>query len=88
MTDPIILNVHGAYHPRDAGNAHGAEHLVVAADFHRGRLRREVGDALCKPRRKFWGLNPHPERKPTCKRCLDLAARHGLTLPTPKVTDQ
>lgn len=25
--------------------------------------------------------SPGPERKATCKRCLELAARHGLALP-------
>lgn len=80
----VTLTVYGAYHPRDAGNAAGRDHLVVSVAFSKGRLRREAGDALCKPARKFWGLHSHPERKPTCKRCLDLAARHGLALPEAK----
>lgn len=77
----VTLSVYAAHHPLDRGNAAGRDHLVVSADFTRRRLRREAGDALCKASRKFWGLYPEPERKATCKRCLELAARHGLALP-------
>jgi hypothetical protein len=80
----VALTVYGAYHPRDAGNAAGSDHLVVSTDLVSGRLRRAAGDALCKPAQKFWGLYSHPERKPTCKVCLEIARRHGLSLPTPR----
>jgi hypothetical protein len=75
------LTVYGAYNPSDRGNSAGGNHLVVSEDLARGRLRREAGDALCKPERKFWGLYKHPERKPTCKRCLEISARLGLQDP-------
>lgn len=85
MTDQpsITLTVYGACHPRDRGISHGSNHLVTSVDLVSGRLRREAGDALCKPAAKFWDLVHAPERRPTCKRCLELAARHGLALPTP-----
>jgi hypothetical protein len=76
--ETTTLTVHGAYHPKDCGNSAGADHLVVDSDYQHGRLKREAGDALCKPARKFWGLYSEPERKPTCKRCLEIAVRHGL----------
>jgi hypothetical protein len=76
------LTVYGAYNPSDRGNSAGGNHLVVSEAFVGGRLRREAGDALCKPARKFWGLYEHAERKPTCKRCLEIAARHGLPVGT------
>lgn len=75
-----VLSVYGSYHPRDRGNAHGANHLVLSSKYVKGRLRREAGDALCKPATKFWGLYAEPDRKPTCKACLAVAARHGLAL--------
>jgi hypothetical protein len=81
------LTVYGAYNPSDRGNSAGANHLVVTGALVRGRIRREEGDALCRPAQKFWGLYSHPERKPTCKRCLEIAARHGLLLPTLETKD-
>jgi hypothetical protein len=37
---------------------------------------RVAGDALCKPRGKFWGLHPvDAGRPPTCKRCVAIAGR-------------
>jgi hypothetical protein len=80
----VALLVYGAHHPRDAGNAAGREHLVVASDLSLGRLKREDGDALCKSRHKFWGLYANPDRAATCKRCLAIAARHALILPEPE----
>lgn len=80
--DPTVtLAVRGAHHPSDRGNSAGSEHLAVTADYVRGRMRRKAGDPLCKPAAKFWGLHNTPERRPTCKRCLDIAKRHGLDLP-------
>lgn len=70
--------VYGAYHPRDRGMAHGAEHWVTTKPLAIGQLRRRPGDALCKPARKFWGLYAHPEREPTCKRCIEIATRLRL----------
>lgn len=37
----------------------GAHHITVTEELHDGRLHRQPGDALCKPRAKFWGLDPH-----------------------------
>jgi hypothetical protein len=72
------LVVHGAYHPRDRGMAHGSQHLVTTRPLDAGRLHRKPGDALCKPATKFWGLNAHPEREASCKRCIKIGARLGL----------
>ena len=60
------------------GSYSGGAHLIVTKDLQVGRLRREVGDALCKSAAKFWGLEPEPERDiagVTCKRCRAVAAR-------------
>jgi len=39
-----------------------------------GRLLRDVGDALCKPRRKFWGLYDNMGTTPDCARCCTMLA--------------
>lgn len=46
-----------AYTPRQGPSSNGTYHLVVQAPLQAGRLRREPGDALCKPARRFWGLD-------------------------------
>lgn len=64
------------------GSYTGGLHLIVTADLLRGRLSRSAGDALCKPAKKFWGLEPDPERDlsdVTCKRCSEISARLQLT---------
>ena len=64
----------------------GCEHIVTRDAIKLGRsLYRDPGDALCKPRRKFWGLELSgavggalPLEKVTCKRCREIAEREGL----------
>jgi hypothetical protein len=49
-----------------------------------GRLRREKSDALCKPRRKFWGLDRvESNQEVTCARCKALLARLDAGPPQP-----
>lgn len=72
-----------AYTPNEAASYGGGEHLVLEAPFLKGRLYRARGDALCKPRRKFWGLHDIVHYVPSkiCKRCRELAERHGFEIP-------
>lgn len=74
--------VEGAYHPMDTGTLAGGGHVVVQDDLHVGRLHRAKGDALCKPRGKFWGLGAHRD-KPDCKRCVEIALRLGFLVSCP-----
>jgi hypothetical protein len=54
---------------------HGGDHIVVEQAVKIGRLKREQGDALCKPGRKFWGLERRPGERANCLRCLEIAER-------------
>lgn len=65
----------------------GADHYITHEPIHAGRLHREVGDALCKQRGKFWGLEPNKigdgvdfGSVATCKRCLEIAARLSVAV--------
>lgn len=66
-----------AYTPNETGYYGGGTHLGLPCDLVAGRLHRAAGDALCKPRRQFHGLEwTGPlEHLPNCLRCLELAAR-------------
>lgn len=68
-----------AYNPHEHATSNGGMHIVTREDFKIRRLKRERGDALCKRARDFWGLDGREpgERLPTCKTCLDRAARYG-----------
>lgn len=75
-----------AYSPRQSDLSHGGSHIVTAEPIHVGRLHRGPLDALCKPRRRFWGLEVLPvdsasARTPTCSRCLAIAERLGIVHP-------
>lgn len=79
---PQTADGHGvayAYNPGQGPSSNGAYHLVAKAPIQSGRLRRAPGDALCKPARRFWGLdggrteadfNSRP-----CARCAELRLR-------------
>jgi hypothetical protein len=63
----------------------GAHHVVLTEPLHEGRLHREVGDALCKPRAKFYGLDSGEGearraagQRFDCQTCQAVAERHGL----------
>lgn len=54
----------------------GADHIVVDEPVHIGRLKREPGDALSRPARKFWGLYRTDDRSlPTSLADIKIAER-------------
>jgi hypothetical protein len=73
-------HVEYAFSRREGANSLGNYHLVLDQPLHSGRLHRDTHDALCKPRRRFWGLEPRPKAQADCPRCLLAAARHGVTV--------
>lgn len=84
--DPAeVWHVEGAYHPQDHGTTPGGEHIVMSRALISGRLRRAAGDPLCRPARTFWGLTGRRPagNRAACKRCLELARRHGFDLADP-----
>jgi len=76
----ITAHPETAYHLRQGPNMRNNDHAVLDQDLTSGRLRRKAGDALCKPRRAFWGLERQRGRVVDCPRCVELAERHGVTL--------
>ena len=77
------LTVSYAYTRRQGEFSNGADHYVTHEWITRGRYRRQPGDALCRPRLSFWGLEPTDRTRATCKRCIAIAERHGLAGPLP-----
>jgi hypothetical protein len=73
----VNLTVSYAYTLRQSDRSNGGDHYVTHEPLNVGRLHRQPGDALCKPHRKFWGLEPTRRDVATCKRCLEIAARLG-----------
>lgn len=68
-----------AYSPRQGDMTIARTHAALADSFQRGRFRRERGDALCKPRDRFWGLEPTEDyREVDCPTCVDRARRYGI----------
>jgi hypothetical protein len=97
----MSIHTHLAYaYPRKARESlHGRAHLVVDNDLHHGRLHRQTGDALCKPRSTFWGLTDGEDGlcgsgitcTPCRKRyqtllCIGVLAPHGGKVHGPRVT--
>jgi hypothetical protein len=83
--DPAEPSVHVryAYSPRQSARSNGGYHYVLDQPFDAGRLRRQSGDALCEPARRFWGLEPsNSSTTATCVRCLERASRYGLLVRT------
>lgn len=74
------LEVEHAYSPRENTGSHGGDHLIATADVRVGRLIRHRHDPLCKPRKKFWGLNPGGFDRPTCVKCIEIAERLAATV--------
>lgn len=62
------------------GTERGGYHYTVPEDLNAGRLHRKAGDALCRPARKFWWLNPLVTTgvEVGCKECLKIANRLRL----------
>lgn len=73
---PLAAHIEHAYTPRETALYGGANHVVVEQELQVGRLHRHPGDALCKPRHRFWGLRRGGEdRVPSCQRCIEIAER-------------
>lgn len=77
----IVLSFAHAYTPNEQASYGGGDHLVLDRPFQAGRLKRDNDDALCKPRRKFKALLAVDNVWVVCKRCREIAERHGLTIP-------
>jgi hypothetical protein len=75
----VTLLVQYAWKPRPSSHAaNGRDHLVTTAPLSFGRFKREAGDALCKPRRKFWQLEKNYATEADCKKCLAIKERYKL----------
>lgn len=53
---PVRFRYGHAFTPNEGASYGGGYHLMPDRDFRLGSLRRESSDALCKRRRRFWGL--------------------------------
>ena len=79
-----------AYSPRENTGSRGAYHVQVLEPLAVGRLRRDIGQALCKPR--FWGLDggrsiDHFQRW-GCKGCKAAVKRIGKPFDSLLVTPE
>lgn len=74
---PFRWHIAHAYTAQETGSYGGADHIVVDEPVHIGRLKREAGDALSRPARKFWGLHAVAEkdRMPTSLADIKIAER-------------
>lgn len=64
-----------AYSPKEGATdgffSPGKDHFQLSGSLVKGRLRRNRGDALCKPAEKFWGLLETGDKQVvTCSICL------------------
>lgn len=76
MPHPVPCHVEHAYALRTTDMYTGADHVILDGGLVHGRLRRDLGDALCKPATKFRHLEPTgDDRDPTCVTCLAHLAR-------------
>lgn len=89
---PFRWHVAHAYTPSETATYGGADHVVVDDHVTIGRLKREPGDALSRPRRKLWGLHAVEEdRLPTSVADIRIAERIVEDLgrpPSKKTTKQ
>ncbi len=73
---PFRWHVAHAYTAQETATYGGADHVVVDEAIRIGRLKREPGDALSRPRAKFWGLSRVEEdRLPTSLADIKIAER-------------
>ena len=74
---PFRWHVAHAYTAQETATYGGADHVVVDEPVRIGRLRREPGDALSRPAKKFWGLHAVAEtdRLPTSIADIRIAER-------------
>jgi len=79
--EALTAHVGYAYQLRQSDRSIARDHAVLDQALTAGRLTRDQGDALCRPRRKFWGLESVTgERTVTCPGCADRAERYGVTI--------
>lgn len=73
---PFRWHIAHAYTAQETGSYGGADHIVVDESIRIGRLVREPGDALSRPRKKFWGLHDVvDDRLPTSQADIKIAER-------------
>ena len=73
---PFRWHIEHAYTPHETASYGGADHIITDEPIHIGRLRRKPGDALSRPRTKFWGLSHvEEERLPTARADIKIAER-------------
>ncbi|MGY5129230.1 hypothetical protein [Streptomyces nigrescens] len=79
----ITARVRQSSHPNQgAEQAELARHIVLDTPLV-GRLRREAGDALCRPAYEFYELERGDvDGEATCRTCLERAARYGVHIIT------
>lgn len=79
----ITARVRRSYHPRQSfQQAKLARHIVLDVPLD-GRLRREAGDALCRPAHEFYELERDDvDAEATCRTCVERAARYGVRVIT------
>ncbi|MFE1773745.1 hypothetical protein [Streptomyces sp. NPDC059008] len=79
----ITARVRQSYHPHQSTEqAKLARHIVLDVPLD-GRLRREAGDALCRPATDFYELERGDvDGKATCRKCIERAARYGVRVIT------
>lgn len=79
---PFRWHVAHAYTAQETATYGGADHIVVDESIRIGRLAREPGDALSRPKRKFWGLHDvADDRLPTSLADIKIAERIVAALP-------
>ena len=84
-TTPDGYRVAYAYSPRENVGSTGKYHLIATERIAHGPLVREPGDALCKPARKFWGLDGRRTaedfERHGCARCREIRDRLKRSTP-------
>ncbi|QVJ00392.1 hypothetical protein KGD82_16665 [Nocardiopsis eucommiae] len=79
--ETLTAHVGYAYQLRQSDRSISRDHAVLEQPLTVGRLVRKRGDALCRPRRKFWGLESvNDQRNITCPTCVARAERYGVTI--------
>ena len=74
--DNVPCHVEHEYAGRTTTTYSGADHIVLDGPLRHGRLQRDVGNALCKERRRFRDLKPTDgDRQASCVTCLRQAQR-------------
>lgn len=73
---PFRWHIEHAYTPNETALYGGADHIIIDEPLRLGRLQRAPGDALSRPRQRFWGLSPVEDgRLPTSLADIRVAER-------------